>query len=440
MRCPRFVVCLIITVSAGLWAAALAPVQAAPAISPDHGAISLAEALHRAARQRPELAAVRQDLEAAGLKLGHAALPPNPELGVEWDNLGGNVAEDEGRETTISLSQPFELGGKALARQGRGQAEIERLRREQAAVWLDIGAEVSAAFLAVQAARERLALQREAEQIAVELAAITHERVAAGELAATEETRAAARQAETMAETSKLARLLAEAEQGLALALAEPDSGVVSAAGPLAQEVAIPERQTLLSGLEQSPVLALRKSERQLAASSLALEQANAWSDPALSLAVRERPGVAARAVTVGVSIPLPLFQRNQAALAEAGAGARKAAINEEAAARRLRNELLKAHGVLVAADQEARIWRQEVIRRAAEAAEAVREGFRAGKFRYSDVLEATQTLVTVKARHLDAILDLNRAAIDLDRLQGRPAFPDNGPQPVSFSQPRSQP
>jgi cobalt-zinc-cadmium efflux system outer membrane protein len=199
----------------------------------------------------------------------------------------------------------------------------------------------------------------------------------------------------------------------------------VTVTGHLPQEVAIPDQQTLLAEMQNSPLLALRQSETQLAATGLSLEQANAWSDPSFFVALREIPDQDARAVSVGFSVPLPLFQRNQAALADASATAQKAITNKENTARRLQTELIKAHTMLIAADQEARTLRNEVISRVTEAAEAVREGFRAGKFRYSDVLEASQSQEQAKVRHLDAILDLNRAAISLDRLLGRPSIPE---------------
>lgn len=438
MRIERFALCTL-ALFVGLWGVALPAAKAAdtPHLSTS-GGMALEEALAHAARNRQELAACRADLDAAGLKLKQAGLPPNPELGVEWDNLGGDLPEDDVRETTVSLNQPVEIGGKPSARKNRGRAEILRLQREQTTVWLDIAAEVRMAFLEVLVARERLTLQQEAETIASELAGLTHERVAAGELAVTEETRAEANKAETMAETQKRKRLLAEAELGLALVLVEPDT--VTAAGQLPREVAIPDRQMLLAGIQGSPLLTLRRSECELATTGLSLERANAWSDPVLSLGVREIPGREARAVSIGLSVPLPLFQRNQAALAEASATVRKAAASEEATARRLRTELLKSHAVLVAADREARTLRKEVLSRATEAAEAVREGFRAGKFRYSDVLEASRAQVQVKARHLDALIDLNRGAITLDRLRGKPLIPEISQHSSSLSHRRSNP
>ncbi len=440
MRIQRFTLCTLVF-SAGVWCTAMAIAQTPPSTkSSNPTELTLEEALDRASRNRQELSVYQTDLGAAAIKLKHAGLPPNPQLGVEWNNLGGDLPNGDSKETIVSLSQPFEIGGKPSARKSKGQSEILRLQREQTVAWLDIAAEVRRAFLEVLSARERLALQHEAGKIASELASITHEQVAAGKLAATEETRAEAKKAEATAETQKLKRLLAEAELNLAAVLAEPSNATVTAEGPLLGEVDVPDRQALLAEMESSPLLLLRRSETRLAASNLSLEQANAWSDPAISLSVREVPDEDARAIAIGFSVPLPLFQRNQTALADAGATAHKARMNEQAAARSLQTELIKTHAVLVAADQEARALRTDGLNRAKEAAEAVREGFRAGKFRYSDVLEASQSLMAMKIRYLDAILELKRAAITLDRFLGKPAIPKISEKLASSSANRSNP
>lgn len=423
MRIRRFALHTIILASC-LGYTALLPAGAAgspPSLSAD---LTQEQALNLAARNRLALVALRADQDSAEVSLGYAGLPPNPEIEVEWDNLGGDLPADEVRETTVALRQALEIGGKPSARKNRGRSEIARLRHEQNAVWLDIAAEVRAAYVVVLAARERLTLRQEAEQIAKELAAITHELVKAGELPATEEIRAEARMAETLAETEKHRHLCSEAELALNVTLAAPADVFLTPIGELPREVSIPTREALLAGIRDLPLLALRRSESELAAADLKLEQANAWSDPSLAIGLREIQDRDGRALILGLSMPLPIFQRNQTALADARASLRKAAANEEAEAHRLRTEVLKTHVALIAADQEARTLRSEVLTRASVAAESVREGFRAGKFRYSDVLESTQTLVTLKTRHLEALFDLNLAAIALDRLLGLPAFP----------------
>lgn len=440
MRIYRFALCTFaFTISIG--GVALASAKTTDLVKKSvSNTITIEQALECAFRNRQELSAYQTDLDAAALKLKHAGLPPNPELGVEWNNLGGDLPSGDSKETIISLSQPLEIGGKPSARKDKGHAEILRLQHEQAVTWLDIAAEVRTAFLEVLGARERLFLQREAAKTASELVDITREQVAAGKLAGTEETRAEARKAEIAAETQRLKRLLADAELNLATLLAKPDSSSITAEGRLLHEVSVPDRQALLAEIMSSPLLALRRSESQLAKTNLSLEQANAWSDPTLSLSLREVTDEDARAVAIGVSTPLPLFQRNQVAVAEASATAHKATANEVAAARRLQTELIKTHANLIAADDEVRSLRTEGLRKAAQADEAVREGFRAGKFRYSDVLEASQALMAMKARYLDALLDLNRAAISLDRLLGKPALPTIAKESATPSSRRSTP
>ena len=426
----RYPSLLFMTLAVALWLSATASAFAAPL------GLTLDEALAAAAQNRPELKSLAADRAAAEIKARYAGSAPNPELGVEWDNLGGDLPADDGRETTLSLNQTIELGGKPAARAHKVAVESARLQQEQAITWLDIAAEVRTAYLEVQVAREHLTLQHEAEEIATALADIARERVKAGELAATEETRAVARQWEAATETQSAARSISEAELDLATLLVSPEPNGVTTIGPLPQELPIPDRQTLLANIDSVPLLSLRQSESRVAAADLSLEKANAWSDPTLSLSVREIPTHDSRAVALGISIPLPLFQRNQGAVAAADAATRKAHLQAESATLRLRTAVTKAHKTLISADQEARTLRTEVLSRSREAALAVQEGFRAGKFRYSDVLEASNALVAVKKSHLAALVELHRAAIALDHILGRPAIPATTVSPAATQHP----
>jgi cobalt-zinc-cadmium efflux system outer membrane protein len=158
MRIQRSALCLVVC-AACLWLTTLAQAQTdeqSSAAAPR--AITLEEGLTLAARNRPELKGFLADLEAARIQLDRAGAPPNPELGVEVDNLGGGLPDDEVTETTISLSQSIELGGKPAARKNKSMAATLRLRHEQTTAWLDIAAEVRKSFLEVLGARERLSL------------------------------------------------------------------------------------------------------------------------------------------------------------------------------------------------------------------------------------------------------------------------------------------
>jgi cobalt-zinc-cadmium efflux system outer membrane protein len=393
----------------------------------------LEEALNAALRNRPELAALRLDLRAIPEKRTEAGQLPNPELGLELNNLASNLDEDE-KDVTISIQQSIETGGKRQARLRKVEAESRLFTEEYNTAWLEVAAEVRLAYVEVLADRERLQLVREAERLATELAEITRIRVEAGELAATEENRAVARLALAVTESAKEIRRLAEAEQLLAATIGEPGSVTASPEAGLADEPVAAPLEQLNQELHNSPQLARLRRDVELRGAELALEKSAANPDPTWSLGLRETPNLDGHAVLLGVSLPLPLFRKNRGTVAEAGTRAARSELYLAAEERRATNELARTRATFVAAQQESRTLRDQVIVRAEEAGQAVLEGFRQGKFRYTDVLESSQSLLEAKLRRLETVVELHRAAVALDRLTGKP-FP-----PIAHLEERSKP
>lgn len=73
--------------------------------------LSLPEALAAAFAHNPELAAAGREVGVAEGERHQAGLLPNPELSWEAEDTRRDT-----RTTTVTLSQPFELGGKRGAR------------------------------------------------------------------------------------------------------------------------------------------------------------------------------------------------------------------------------------------------------------------------------------------------------------------------------------
>ena len=80
--------------------------------------LTLPQALALALLQNPELAAFSWEVRAVEAHTLQAGLRPNPELGLEVENLTGYGAFQGGRsvQTTLRLSQRVELGGKRSRR------------------------------------------------------------------------------------------------------------------------------------------------------------------------------------------------------------------------------------------------------------------------------------------------------------------------------------
>ncbi|WP_288381382.1 TolC family protein, partial [uncultured Massilia sp.] len=137
-----------------------------------------------------------------------------------------------------------------------------------------------------------------------------------------------------------------------------------------------------------------------------------------------ERPGEPRRAV-VGVSVPLPLFNRNGGAVLESLRRVDKARDELDAERVRLHAALAQAHGHLVAASEEAALIRDEVVPGAEQAYQAANRGYELGKFGLIDVLDAQRTLVQSRHQYLKAVADGYRALADIERLVG-PATQEN--------------
>jgi cobalt-zinc-cadmium efflux system outer membrane protein len=128
---------------------------------------------------------------------------------------------------------------------------------------------------------------------------------------------------------------------------------------------------------------------------------------------------VGRRQAVVGLSVPLPLFNRNEDALR--AALRRTDAASDELAAARVETAaaLTAAHTRYETARQEARLLRDDVVPGAQSAYEQTLKGFEYGKFSFLDVLDAQRTWFQAQTRQWDSLEAAWRAWADIERLAG---------------------
>ncbi|MBU2125818.1 MAG: TolC family protein, partial [Alphaproteobacteria bacterium] len=110
--------------------------------------VTLAEALTRASASSPTLASAEADVAAAMGRAQQAGFRPNPELGLEVENFAGTGAFSglDDAESTLSVGQRFELGGKRPARERAAQAEVDAARLRLAVARADLQQQVRDAY------------------------------------------------------------------------------------------------------------------------------------------------------------------------------------------------------------------------------------------------------------------------------------------------------
>src|SRR5215207_6043876 len=105
---------------------------AATAFASDSDPLTLNQALALATSRSPELSAFSYDQRAADARLLQAGLKPNPVASLESEDFlgGGEFSGFQQSQTTLSLGQLLELGGKRASR-------IEVVRAGQVTVQFD---------------------------------------------------------------------------------------------------------------------------------------------------------------------------------------------------------------------------------------------------------------------------------------------------------------
>ncbi|HQW09980.1 MAG TPA: TolC family protein, partial [Steroidobacteraceae bacterium] len=358
---------------------------------------------------------------AAQARSVQANLRPNPELALELENFGGSgEASDTGAlETTLSLSQVLELGGRRALRRNSAAAGLEVASIEQQARELDVLAEVAARFIDVVASQEQ-------EQLAVEsvrLAQFTLDsidgRVAAGRSPLAEQSRARIALTRARIERRQAASELGTARHVLAASWGSPEPDFTTARAALFELRAVDPVQTLIDRLDASPDLARYASEARLREAELRLARVQARPNLAVSLGLRRLEETGDTALVAGISLPLAFHDRNQAAIREAQVRADQTGALAAAARVRARASLLALYQQVSADRERVETLRNEALPQAQLALEQTRGGYERGRFSFLDLITAQEELLALRGAAIDAAADYHRLLAQIERLTG---------------------
>lgn len=375
-------------------------------------ALSLGEAIRRALATNPDLSAVRREWEATAGVLTQAGLRPNPEASVGQEDFRNGR-----RTSSLQITVPIERGGKreariAVASRIRDQAElgIEQYRA-------DVRAAVIGSYLDVLLAMERLKLARESLALSTSSADAAAKRVQAGKVAPVEESRARVAQAAAQAELARAEGDVRTTRTRLSSLWGDTAStyGDVTGNLPLPSE-GLPD-EFVFQRLQSSPLLRRARLEVERWRSTVALEQARGVVDIAVSAGAKKSQESGATQAVIGLVVPIPIFNRNQGAIAEAISREYKAQDELAAAELRLTTQVSQAREQLRAARSEALTLQRDAVPGARVAYQAASQGFTLGKFSYLEALDAQRTLIGTQAQYLRALSDTYQAATELERL-----------------------
>jgi cobalt-zinc-cadmium efflux system outer membrane protein len=381
----------------------------------DGGQLTLERALALAAGRSYLLSSAQLELDATNGTVRQADTRPNPELSTTVEDTRSAT-----RTTTAVINIPFELGNKRAARVAVAERGRDIARAELSSARADLRASVVAAFFRVLVSQERLALSRSAADIARRGADVAGRRVAAGKISPVDETRSRVEQANAELEVSEAQTELTVSRLSLASLWASDSPNFTAVEGTVDALPVRPSGQGLLLQLDDSPALIARRLEADRFNAVVEAERSNRTPDLTVSVGAKRDNELGLTQAVVGLSIPLPVFNRNEGGIYEASKRALKAQDDYRGARVRMAADLQQSSSQLTGARLVVETLRTTVLPAAQSAYDASTKGFEAGKFGLLDVLDSQRALLQARARYLSALANAYQAASDIDRLLGR--------------------
>jgi len=381
------------------------------------GVITLEAATELALSVSPNVSAAENELRAAEGALTQAGVFPNPEVSTSLEDTQNKAT----RTTTVQVSQLIELGGKRGARISAAERGLDVATADLAARRLDVRATVMSSFFDVLVAQERVAQSNDLLGLAQRAAQAASRRVIAGKISPVEETKARVAESSARIELRQAQTELVVARKRLAATWGSLTPSFEKAEGNTESLPKTLSSEEIQRRLDASPVLARARFEADRFAALANIEKARRIPNVTVSIGTKRAEDLGRNQTIVGLSVPFPLFDRNQGGYLEASRKAERAKDDFSVTEVRLNTEVYQYQERLKVLVEEALALKDSILPGARSAYEAASKGFELGKFSFLEVLDAQRTFFQARAQYLRGLSDAHRTAAELERVLGAP-------------------
>lgn len=380
--------------------------------------VTLSSVEERIRNYNPELAAARWRIDEARGRHDQSGRLANPELSVGYsqDSRFGE------RELQVGLAQRFPLTSRLRLEKGVSDAEWKAVEQEVREVKRQLISEVRQRVIHILAIRERSRLLERQLEIARAFATFLGETASRGEGSSLD-----AAQAKVEADMLTLEIRQLQVEEMAGIGGLKPLLGVspdqeLEVTGEL-ESPQLPER---LIDLELRPDYQTMRYRMEAANQGVELEKSRKYEDVEVGFfaGVKREEEIADRYRTEGVfgialTVPLPLWNRNEGAILEARARTRRMEIELSSLARKIRLEAETARAEMRQWAQLHREIEQNLFPLATEQTLAAEQAYSQGLVEIQTVFRARERRIQLDRARLDALRAFHLAKIRYESALG---------------------
>lgn len=400
------------------WSSAGAAAESTSAPPSD---LTLAEAFERLRSASPRTAADRSSIETSRAEVVAAKVAPNPQLDWNATRLRSGTNTGAADVDEVSAEWPVLIFGQRKARRDAAESGVHAAEAHVTATYASRARDVRNAFGDLYYEQERVAVLESARADLERVASVVSGRRDAGNASAYDALRVETESRISDAALRDARGDLSDAQGHLAVLLGAPGWSP-RASGPIVGAKVDPlDADALWARTSESlPALVAARRDEDAAAAALRSAHRDAWPTPAFTAGVESTRDAQSTSALFGITIPLPVLDRNQGAVARARASGDAAALERKAVEAEARADLDRA--VQVTAERRAAFADLDagITADVPKMREMAETAYREGRGGILELLDALRSLTDARLARLDAMHGLAGAEADLLYLLGR--------------------
>ena len=355
-----------------------------------------------------------------------AGLLPNPTLELEGGTgaLTGSSAENN---IAIGVSQEFLLGGKRDKRLTVAERELEVYRWQLVDRERTLREEVKTVFYDAMLAEQRLKLTDRSIELNRQLLEVTKERLAAGDIPELEMNLAKVELTRSEGDRIEIERALLQTRARLFTFMGLPAGETPAISGTLDNSFSLNKNLADFKqmALGKRPDLKVLDAEKSRGDADIDLARSETVPNLTAGLAFgrdttsMEIGGVEGKdtAYTIGLklSMPIPLFDRNQAGVQEARAKRSSTESRLTATTRNVEREVETAYTSVLNAEKVLSLYKSNIIPQLEENLKLTQESYRLGEVGILSVIQEQKKFFEVSDDYLTALHARQLALVKLE-------------------------
>lgn len=395
-------------------------------VSAETQKLTLPQVIELSLQNNGDLKSFREEKGIREAGKTRAGVLPNPTLELEADSgaLTGSSAENS---LSLGVSQEFVLAGKRQKRLAIAERELEMYRWQLSDRERLLAEEVKIAFYDAILAEKRVGLADRAIELNRQLLDVTGERLGAGDIPELEMNLVKVELARSEGSRIDAAKALYQSQSRLRSFMGLPMGDSPGIAANLDAETTMSKSLVDLKQLAQGnrPDLKALEAEKHKGDADIVLAEAEGVPNLTAGLfysherrtdaTVAGEVDVSDNLLGIRLSMPLPLFDKNQAGVQEARARRSSSDSRLLAAARNVDREVETAYAIYLNSEKVLVLYKTDIIPQLEENLMLTQEAYRLGEVGILAVIQEQKKFFEVSEGYLTALHGRQTALVKLE-------------------------